>query len=523
MDQRKGKSKELSDSEDEGIQPSQAKRNRSNSGSSSSSRSWTPPPGTSKECTWPSAVMLGPIGTKPIDIPLKRQEAPPTKGKPSESILTQQLQGIWNKEPLEKTPSSQPINLSKRKDENQTQQAPPANFVRPPTPVATPHLEDLLRQKRPPIIHMRTPSLIMRLSFVLGMIFRQEIVMDSLTVPPSLDNPMYTPLKYIQQRRVQRKQISGPDERIHNLFRGFLFLPNMKKLNSQIVAKRHVSVLPEMEVAPYNDWMTTHPQFCPSCLTIHAFSYRKHPQSCIKLNTNGPRRLRDLSLSDIWKNDAQVLVVGHKNLMYQPPLLKNTFINISSSDMWDYAVPTSANAIFTNCVRHETSLIARINQVIQLVGPSCFKPILVEFYEHGGYPESHVALHLAGFAHAVRHCQESYMGPIVVVIPPVVPDDRDTPTTYITKKTKLSQIQNYGHLVGNALGVPIIHMPIQVTEYLATGESMHYHFWSPEPLFTSRGNVTREFQLRLHVWFDLFAKTIYQGIEKPNNPNMLLQ
>ncbi len=98
----------------------------------------------------------------------------------------------------------------------------------------------------------------MRLSFVLGMIFRQEIVMDSLTVPPSLDNPMYTPLKYIQQRRVQKKQISGPDERIHNLFRGFLFLPNMKKLNSQIVAKRHVSVLPEMEVAPYNDWMTTH-------------------------------------------------------------------------------------------------------------------------------------------------------------------------------------------------------------------------------------------------------------------------
>ncbi len=64
------KSKELSDSEDEGTQPSQAKRNRSNSGSSSSSRSWTPPPGTSKECTWPSAVMLGPIGTKPIDIPL---------------------------------------------------------------------------------------------------------------------------------------------------------------------------------------------------------------------------------------------------------------------------------------------------------------------------------------------------------------------------------------------------------------------------------------------------------------------
>jgi hypothetical protein len=78
MDQRKGKSKEPSDSEDEGIQPSQAKRNRSNSGSSSSSRSWTPPPGTSKDSTWPSAVMLGPIGTKPIDIPLKRQEAPPT-------------------------------------------------------------------------------------------------------------------------------------------------------------------------------------------------------------------------------------------------------------------------------------------------------------------------------------------------------------------------------------------------------------------------------------------------------------
>ena len=161
MDQRKGKSKELtpsrSDSEDEEIQPSQAKRNRSNSGSSSSSRSWTPPPSTSKECTWPSAVMLGPIGTKSIDIPVKRQEAPPTKGKPSESTLKQQLQGIWNKDPLEQTPSSQPINLSKRKDENQTQQAPPSTFVRPPTPVATPHLEDLLRQKKAPYYSHEDP------------------------------------------------------------------------------------------------------------------------------------------------------------------------------------------------------------------------------------------------------------------------------------------------------------------------------------------------------------------------------
>ena len=137
--------------------------------------------------------MLGPIGTKPIDIPLKRQEAPPTKGKPSESILTQQLQGIWNKEPLEKTPSSQPINLSKRKDENQTQQAPPATFVRPPTPVATPHLEDLLRQKKAPYYSHEDPQSDYETQFCTGHDLQARNSHGLLDSPPFSGQPYVHP------------------------------------------------------------------------------------------------------------------------------------------------------------------------------------------------------------------------------------------------------------------------------------------------------------------------------------------
>ncbi len=101
------------------------------------------------------------------------------------------------------------------------------------------------------------------------------------------------------------------------------------------------------------------------------------------------RRIRDLSLSDIWKNDAQVLVVGHKNLMYQPPLLKNTFINISSSDMWDYSVPTSANSIVYEVT--DAFLTASLHSILRLQAGDEVKLVLEggALYATPGSPSTH--------------------------------------------------------------------------------------------------------------------------------------
>jgi hypothetical protein len=123
---------------------------------------------------------------------------------------------------------------------------------------------------------------------------------------------------------------------------------------------------------------------------------------------------------------------------------------------------------------------------------------------------------LIGFAHAIRHCQYTYAGPIIIVIGPVMATVEDYSAQYLARKTYLSYTQKAGNYVGYALGTPIMYIPMQTVEALQNGDYLAYHFWTDEPLFSSKRNYTREFMHRIQCWLDIFIKHVYDGLAKPS-------
>jgi len=83
-------------------------------------------------------------------------------------------------------------------------------------------------------------------------------------------------------------------------------------------------------------------------------------------------------------------------------------------------VPANAEEINNAEITHSQSLIHRINIIQKLAGQNSKAPILVEFFENPRHPGLPLELHLAGFAKAVKFCQNYYTGPIIIIIPPVV-------------------------------------------------------------------------------------------------------
>ena len=166
-------------------------------------------------------------------------------------------------------------------------------------------------------------------------------------------------------------------------------------------------------------------------------------------------------------------------------------------------VPASAEDINNTEITHSQSLIHRINAVQMLAGPNSKAPILVEFFENPRYPALPLEMHLAGFAKAVKFSQNYYLGPIIIIIPPVIAAVHETLTSYQMKIERLAHLQQYA---GIALGVPIIHMPVQGTEKSESGAVLQYLHWIPEPIFSSSGNFTREFINRIFRWMELLVK-----------------
>jgi hypothetical protein len=102
-----------------------------------------------------------------------------------------------------------------------------------------------------------------------------------------------------------------------------------------------------------------------------------------------------------------------------------------------------------------------------------------------------------------------------VLIPPIRARKNDTRESYQERVKKIVPLQRYGHYIGLTLGVPVVHIPVQVTEQTSRLEKIYYESWIPGPLFSSVGNFTREYMNRIHSWFEHFLP--YLTID-PNDP-----
>ena len=448
---------------------------------------------------------LGVSPSKPIDIPkvVKVEAFDPTQGMSNDAFFEHAMRNIWADTP---TIIHSPIR-----------EVPVVNdpTIESVSNELSQRVCKFINKRKEEIPKINAPNFILRLTFVIGMISRPGVIMDSLVIPPTLANSLEAPLRKLHKRKTDGEELTSYERRLYELYKGFLFLKNITKVHKLLALQRYKQTFIDQELDEYQPWMESHTFFCPPCNIVHPYSKRGHPQDCIRLKSNGPRRIADLELENTWKLQAKAIVLGCNGLLYLPPLLRNWYINIGSKDYHEYSVPLTAEAIFDNCINHENSLIRRIEKVITLVGPESHLPILVEFFGSPNYSHIGMVYHLMGFAHAVRHCQYIYAGPIIIVIGPVMATVGDCITEYSLRKTYLSYTQKAGNFVGYALGVPITYIPMQTVEGLQNGDYLAYHFWTDEPLFSSSGSYTREFMFRIQNWLELFTKHVYDGITKP--------
>jgi hypothetical protein len=485
-------------------------------------REINPPQGN----TWANAVL---IPSQPIKVPQAvGQPVHPLIGNPNDTFFDQVMRNTWEPKPLLSTDGVGSIredppvlHIPSEDEAEEREEHPPPVSGNHPKVDTGPHvgldlrIREILRNRNGPLARIRAPNLVLRLAFVLGLISRPGVIMDTLVVPPVLYNPLEMTLTRLHQEKVAGRDLTPHDLKLYELYKGFLYLKNIVRINVALAVKRYKSSVPDGELEIYQPWFVKHPYFCPNCQVIHAYTVKEHPQSCIRLYSNGPRRISDLKRDLSWKYSAKAIIVGNNGLIYLPPYLRNTHINIGSIQDWDYSVPTSADNIFQNCQTHESSLIKRIERIIELVGAGSHLPIFVEFYENSNYNQANIALHVCGFAHAIRHCQYLYAGPIIMIIGPVMAREGETESSYQRKKAVLGFLQKASHYIGNALGVPIVHVPMQSTEILPSGETVQYHYFGLEPIFSSKGIPTREFYHRLQFWFEHATKYIYEGLPKP--------
>ena len=471
---------------------------------------------TSKLWSW--KVMVPSRPSSPIPIPSTSMEETPTVGKPPKlNFLERYLKEIEHEHKVDtETPVTETPVTETPDKETPDVDNPPV----PPTismDWAT-FVNSRTKKQDPKILVMKFPNLMMRLATILAMLDRPDVVMDSLFVPPELDNPWIRPLMVTQEKKVHRQETSKTYSVFHDTYKGFLFLENIQRFKSMLICQRHASVIPEAEFERFQPWMIAHPHFCPACSVIHPQCNMNHPQNCLLIHTNGPRSIDDLSKDSIWRTAAKAVCIGRDGLFYQPSGLKHTIINISSTTNYDYLVPASADQLFNAPKLQDKSLIHRILSVVRLIGTHNYMPIFVEFYENENYPAADISLHIAGFAQAIRHCQEQYSGPIIILFAPVTTRMFDTPDIYHQKKDRLAIAQKYGHLIGQALGVPIIHITAQITEYTENGLGLFYSHWYHEPLVTSAGTVTREYYNRISYWMERFVGRIYDNIPRVAGP-----
>ncbi len=85
-----------------------------------------------------------------------------------------------------------------------------------------------------------------------------------------------------------------------------------------------------------------------------------------EIATNGPRQISDLLQTDVWRVNAMAYFMGHANLPYLPPSLRNVLINVGSGLSYDYMVPANAEEINGAEITHHQSLIHRINSIQHL-------------------------------------------------------------------------------------------------------------------------------------------------------------
>lgn len=305
--------------------------------------------------------------------------------------------------------------------------------------------------------------------FELGNITDETLYRERLNYP----NNWYEQLSDIQQDIQRGRYITSHESLLWESHNGYLYAHLTEDYNLENDSLRTLS-------------------------TSHGHEIYSLPLTIGHSDRGGPRILDSLERQRTWANTADCAIVGTHNLVYLPLLSFSHCINLGAIGCnWIYPTiglyrPTPPHRTF----RHQ------LWERIKVIGTGARLPIFVEFfYSHDRSTESKTA-HLVGFFTIIVTLQQSYSGPLVVILPPTVPEAHMTQEEYEIKKADTELLGKMARLYGIALGVPVLCMDFQYRRLEHAGTYSRRPEGNNMPLFSHLGEPTQEFHDRVKKSFD---------------------
>jgi hypothetical protein len=356
------------------------------------------------------------------------------------------------------------------------------------------------------------PNITARVVFALSFLTTQRVQVDLAHIPPTLLGRWKIPIRrLIKKHRLNPTSLSVLENRLIRNHQGFQYLGIFWSVNKQILSRRMVRKGSEVEMAMITDSAHYMANFCLQCEVLHA----NGADQCNATLSNGPRLLSLLALDPSSYKFHRGVFVGHVAYYHQPIEFRATILNLSSSIIRPYYVPNNAEDLTTE-PSMPASLGLYLTSILALLGPNSQVPIFVEFYKSPLKASSHVNLHLLGFAKLLKNIQTVHKGPVVMVVPAVMPLATQPGQDYWAAKKEQAYLSFAANIIGAAVGTPVGLTFMQDLGGAPEGHCYWEEHWTGEPILNQRGGQTREFFRRLAYWMRTVNRALRDDAEIPD-------
>ena len=245
---------------------------------------------------------------------------------------------------------------------------------------------------------------------------------------------------------------------------------------------------------------TPTPLDCKECRVAHGLV--RHPGTgqigaCVPRSYNSPRLLSLLGKD--WAKGAKGVFIGLQALRIQPPHLYGQLINLSAISNDDFSVSASIHAESTSQEAREQPLFRfvweRLKKIEEL-------PHLVVYLEYSPITSDGNPLTEAstawGFIRTVQELQRVTFNPIVLLLPPPLPEVGSTEESFRELQKTWLETARRVSLMSTAYGVAF--SPLVVYRIQGEGNTLVRSEFREEYLMNSRREVSREYQRRITCW-----------------------
>ena len=228
---------------------------------------------------------------------------------------------------------------------------------------------------------------------------------------------------------------------------------------------------------------------CPFCYTLHL---RQGPiENCLEIY--GPYVVQSLNKESLNFKNYRAMIIGHNCLLGLHKQAAIDFLNLGITYEKEQVSCNTREGI-------EQMMKIRIN----LLGANSNMPIIIEFPMDPIHPSTD---RLGLYIHTLCHIQRQYKGPIILVIPPYIPQKYCSEETYIEGKRIHQEVFQFGVNLGQSFGLAVSRIHIQ-NEDSPGNITLTDLKWSKEALFNREGERTREYHNRVLLSLNRLVKAV---------------